>query len=253
MRNMHKYEELFPDEFEEEIKRRPIIYISFGPVEYHWPHGGLGMDLLKGYEICLRAAEISGGIVYPAVPVAPGGNPPLNREELRARGKLFSPGIFISVEACEMLYSELLEAFAEDIGFKVCVIMGSHAPAGKLAKKIAGEGKQIKGMKVISAGSMTHNRDVLNEEYRKLGIEKPRHGGMWESAMLMASNPEFVDPEKIKNAPYGEYEKHTIEKHGSGKIPSYEEISKVSREFGVRLVQAAAERIAAEALEALGR
>ena len=253
MRNMHKYEELFPDEFEEEMKRSPIIYISFAPVEYHGRHGGLGMDLLKGYEICLRAAEISGGIVYPVVPVAPGGAPPLNRDELRARGRLFSPGIFISVDMCKGLYSELLEAFAEDIGFKVCVIMGSHGPAGKLAKQIAGEDKQIKGMKVISAGSMTHNRDVLDEEYKKLGIDKPRHGGMWESAMLMASNPEFVDPEKIKGDPHGPHEKRAIEKHGAHVLPTYEEISKVSIEFGERLVQTAAERIAAEALELLGK
>ncbi len=61
MRNMHKYEEIFPDEFEAEMKRSPIISFSFAPVEYHGAHGGLGMDLLKGYDICLRAAEISGG------------------------------------------------------------------------------------------------------------------------------------------------------------------------------------------------
>ncbi len=75
MRNMHKYEEIFPDEFEAEMKRSPIVYLSFAPVEYHGAHGGLGMDLLKGYDICLRAAEISGGIVYPVVPAVPAGDP----------------------------------------------------------------------------------------------------------------------------------------------------------------------------------
>jgi len=29
------------------------------------------MDPVKGYEMCLRAAEISGGIVFPMMPIAP--------------------------------------------------------------------------------------------------------------------------------------------------------------------------------------
>ena len=67
MRNLHKYEELFPDEFDAELKRSPIVYCAFGPVEYHGAHGALGMDPVKGYEMCLRAAAISGGIVFPGV------------------------------------------------------------------------------------------------------------------------------------------------------------------------------------------
>ncbi len=254
MRNMHKYEEIFPDEFEAEVKRSPVIYLSFGPVEYHGPHGGLGMDLLKGYDICLRAAEISGGIVYPVVPVAPQGNPIIrSRDELRPVGRLHSPGVFISADTCRQLYSELLDVFAEDIGFKVCVIMGSHGPAGKLASEIAGESGEIKGMKILAAGSLTHTRDLIDEEYSKLGIGRVSHGGMWESAMLMASGAEFVDPEKIKGDPHGPHEKRTIEKYGAHVLPTYEEISKVSLEFGERLVQTAADRIAAEALGLLGK
>ncbi len=243
MRNLHKYEEIFPDEFEAEMERSPIIYISFAPVEYHGPHGGLGMDLLKGYDICLRAAEISGGIVYPVVPVAPPGNP--------QAGRLHSPSVFISFETCDKLFRELLEVFAEYIGFKVCVIMGSHGPAGKLAREIAGESGEIKGMKVLAAGSSTHNRDLIDEEYGKLGIARTSHGGMWESAMLMASSTEFVDPEKIKGDPLGPPEERTAR---DAQIEAdYEEISKVSVEFGEKLVQTAAERIAAGALELLGR
>lgn len=259
MRNMHKYEELFPDEFEAEVKRSPIVYLSFGPVEYHGLHGGLGMDLLKGYDICLRAAEISGGIVYPVVPVAPAGDDkPLHpvvesRDELRAGGRRRSPSVFISGDACRRLYSELLEVFAEDIGFKVCVVMGSHGPAGKLAAEIAGESGEVNGMKILAAGSLTHNRDLVDEEYRKLGISRISHGGMWESAMLMASNPEFVDPGRIKGDPRGPHEKRAIEKYGAHVLPTYEEISKVSVEFGERLVQTAAGRIAEEALGLLGK
>jgi len=69
--------------------------------------------------------------------------------------------------------------------------------------------------------------------------------------MFMVSNPEFVNPEKLKNAVPGGYEKYTAKTYGPHTVPDYEEISKVSLEFGERLVQTAAERIAADALKAL--
>jgi len=254
MRNLHKYEELFPDEFDAELKRRPIIYCAFGPVEYHGVHGALGMDPVKGYEICLRAAEISGGIVFPMMPIAPGGHTMAkseNRDELRKIGKNMKPSVYTSIDICEKLYYELFETFAEDIGFKVCVAMGSHGPAGVLAKKIADEYPLLKGMKILNAGSLSHNQDLVEAEYKRLGISRISHGGMWESAMFMASNPEFVNPEKLKNVIPGAYEKHMIKTHGPHTVPTYDEIKKVSLEFGERLMQTTAERIAKDAIKAL--
>ncbi len=249
MRHMHRYEELFPDELYAEVERCPIVYLSFGPLEYHGPHGGLGMDLLKGYEICERAVDITGGIVYPVIPVAPK-NKAMTRDQTRQKGYV-SGSLFISGEVCRKLYEELMEALAEDIGFKVCVVMGSHMPATHLAQKIAEENPVSEKMRIIPAGSLTHNQDLVFQEYEKLGIKRINHGGAWESSMLMVSNPEFVDPQKLKTIPPGPVEKATIEKWGAHVLPTYEEISKVSVEFGELLVQKAAERIAAEASAAL--
>jgi creatinine amidohydrolase/Fe(II)-dependent formamide hydrolase-like protein len=252
MRNLHKYEELFPDEFDAELKRSPIVYCAFGPMEYHCAHSALGMDPVKGYEMCLRAAEISGGIVFPVIPIAPaGGEHLLNRDEIRKTVRTCFPSVFTSAEVCEKLYYELFESFAEDVGFKVCVVMGSHGPAGQLAKRIAGEKPVFKGMKIISAGSLSHNQDLVEAEYKRLGIPRISHGGMWESAMYMACNPDFVNPEKLKDSVPGDYEKFMFDKYGKHTVPTYEEIKKVSLEFGERLVQTAAERIAADALKAL--
>jgi len=251
MRNMHKYEELFPDEFDAEIKKCPIIYCTFAPVEYHGVHGALGMDPVKGYDICLRAAAISGGIVFPIIPIAPSGRPPKNRDEIRRMAYVSYPSVFTSIDICEKLYYELFETFAEDIGFKVCVVMGSHGPAGDLSKKIAEATPVLKGMKIIGAGSLTHNMDLVQAENKRLGISRISHGGMWESAMFMASNPEFVNPEKLKNVAPGANERYRIETHGPEAVPDYEEIKKVSLEFGEKLVQTTAERIAKEAIKAL--
>jgi len=84
-RHPHKYEELLPEEFYEELKRAPIAYWGCGAMEEHGLHNPLGADAYVAYETCLRAAEISGGIVFPPVPFAPAGVPGFSRQELRSR------------------------------------------------------------------------------------------------------------------------------------------------------------------------
>ena len=66
--------------------------------------------------------------------------------------------------------------------------------------------------------------------------------------MNMACNPEFVNPEKLKDAVPGAYEKWMLAAYGEREVvPKYDEIKKVSLEFGEKLLQITAERIAAEA------
>ena len=59
-RNMHKYEDLTPNEFDMEKEKASIIYLASGPLEYHEECNALGVDLLKGYSWCLKAAEKTG-------------------------------------------------------------------------------------------------------------------------------------------------------------------------------------------------
>ncbi len=119
--------------------------------------------------------------------------------------------------------------------------------------KTAGEGENeiIKGMKILAVGSLTHNMDLVENKYNRLGIKRVNHGGMWESSMFMACNPEFVSPEKIKNAIPTPSQMRDAESYGQESIVNYEEISKASTEFGESLIQTAAKRIAEEALAAL--
>jgi creatinine amidohydrolase/Fe(II)-dependent formamide hydrolase-like protein len=254
MRNLNKYEELFPDEFSKILKEKPIIYCTFGPMEYHGRHCALGIDPGKGYEICLRAADISGGIVFPIIPIAPNGysmHKSENRDELRKISKFMPFSVFTSINICEKLYYEILENFAEDIGFKVCVIMGSHGPAGVLAEKIAKENPILKGMHIINTGSLSHNQDLIDLEYKRLKIPRISHGGMWESTMYLACNAELIDSEKIHKFPPGPYENYMTTTFGPNRTPDHEEISKVSVEFGEKLIQTAAERIAKDAISVL--
>ena len=119
MRKMHQWEEMLPEEFFTEMARAPVAYWSCGAMEEHGLHVALGNDYIQMYEVCLRAARITGGIVFPPVPFAPAGAPPsYSRDQLR-RGEheLYPPSLWVSRELCERLYTELLESLgrADDL------------------------------------------------------------------------------------------------------------------------------------------
>jgi len=60
-----RYELLHPHELEEILRRAPVAYIPLGSLEWHGRHLPLGNDAIKAYEICLRAAERTEGVVFP--------------------------------------------------------------------------------------------------------------------------------------------------------------------------------------------
>ena len=136
MRHVHKWEELLPEEFFAELERAPIAYWSCGGMEEHGLHAALGTDWIAMYLVCLEAARLTGGIVFPPVPFVPAYGHSLSREELRSKKfELFPPSLWVSRELCESIYVELMESIA-DLGFKVCIALAGHGPAAKLLRKI---------------------------------------------------------------------------------------------------------------------
>lgn len=277
-RNMHKFEELTPYEFDREKEKASIIYIAAGPVEYHEECNALGIDPCKGYEWCLKAAEITGGIVFPMVPFAPsGGRPFQNKEQLRASMErvrfgeytsqpLMYPGVFSSREVCYPLYMELLETFAIEHKFKLCVFFGSHGPAGQMIKdivkdhtegdhssykggyqKIAGD---FHGMTVMAVGSLDYNMDLIKEEYERLNIGRINHGGMWEAAINYAINPEYFQLDLLDETKYPQHYGALKEEHEEGLLrPVKSEFRKLTPEFAKKIFDTTTERFAADVLE----
>lgn len=253
MRHPNKMEELLPQDFEAEKKLYPVIYLPFAPVEYHGCHVTLNSDTAKGYEMCLRAAKITGGLVYPLLPIAPIGHPPMERDGIHdfMRNNNY-PGVFISASLCRRLLFEMLDVFAEDLNFKVCVMCGSHGPAETLAKEICQEFKNIyKGMKITACGSLSHSKDIIQAEYEKLGIPRIRHGGCWETAMLYACRDDFFCPE-IVNKTWPESFKDIPNEHFDGNTEiTRAELRQVTTGFGNKIMDISAKRIAAEVIELL--
>jgi creatinine amidohydrolase len=56
-----------PAQVEAAMRRFPVVYVPFGPIEWHGPHLPLGVDALKAHGILIRTARRFGGVVYPPV------------------------------------------------------------------------------------------------------------------------------------------------------------------------------------------
>ena len=264
-RNMHKYEEITPYEFDQERKRADIVYVGAGPLEYHEECNILGLDTNKGYDWCLGAAEITGGVVFPMLPIAPAGHRPhMNREQLRAiyskphfreeyaeSFASFYPGMFFSRETCYEVYSEMLEMFALEMKFKMCVFVGSHSPAGQLIKEIVADANGVEppprgtfgrfvgdfhGMRVVAVGSFDYNRDFIVDFNEKHGIPKTFHGGLWETALNYAIDPDYYHPEYLDETKYPQHFGALLEDYvGDPKRPSKGEFRKFDPEFAKQL------------------
>ena len=277
---MHRYEELTPYEFDQEKERASIIYVAAGPLEYHEECNALGIDPCKGYQWCLDAAEITGGIVFPMLPIAPAGVRPFcDRERMRELYKKphftegyspnvgLYPGVFFSREACRALYMELLEILAIELQFKMCVFVGSHAPAGWMIKDIVaeettGDHSEYKGgyehihgdfhgMRVMAVGSMDYNQDVIFDYYEKNGIVKRgKHGGLWEASFNYAINPEFFQPDYLDETKYPQHYGALKEEHSDDIVrPVKSEYRKFTPEFAKEIHDVTVKRFAEDVLK----
>lgn len=248
MRNMHKWEELRPEEFYAEQERAPVVYWACGPIEEHGLQNSLGVDPCKAYEVCLRAAAETGGIVFPMVPFGPIGKPPISQKAMRSGDhELFPPSLFVSGELCKQVYTELFENMAE-IGFKLCVAIGGHGPCNLVIREILAErGNKIGEMEILTLSCAAIVEDIVDEDGGDVPLASG-HGSKWETAMNMALNPEYVDLSRVKfinESPRPSPMKGRPDAH-------MRFIEEASVEFGERLYKLAGSRLAEKVREILG-
>ncbi len=247
MRARHRWEEMLPEELNAELARAPVAYFACGAMEDHGLQNALGTDPYVAYEMCLRAAEISGGVVLPPVPLAPAGIPGYSREELRSgERELYPPSLWVSRELCQRVYTELLESMA-DLGFRACVTNGGHWPADALLQEIEREhGGLIRGMRFWGGGVVR----LLEAEIGELSREDPLalgHAAMWETSMVMATRRDWVDLSRvpfIKDSPIPQQ----LQK-ASPEVIAH--TAQANVELGERMLNRAAERMAGIAQELL--
>jgi creatinine amidohydrolase/Fe(II)-dependent formamide hydrolase-like protein len=244
MNGSHRWGELLPEEFTEEFERAPVAYFAAGAMEEHGLHNALGTDYVQCYEVCLRAAEVTGGIVFPPVPFAPAGIPGYSRDELRSAGpeKLFPPSLWISREACELVYTELLESLA-DMGFRACVALGGHWPADLLLQEIhkRHEGR-IGDMRFYGGGTVSLLGDFL-PDLLKADPLSGGHGTHWETSLVMAIRPGWVDLSRLPHLADTSWPSQLR----ANRPEVYAHIADANPELGEKIVQALVESAVAKA------
>jgi creatinine amidohydrolase len=62
---------LRPHEIRDRLAERAVVYLPLGTIEWHSEHLPVGLDALTAHGVCLRAAALDGGVVYPPLITAP--------------------------------------------------------------------------------------------------------------------------------------------------------------------------------------
>ena len=240
MPTTHRWECLLPEDFQAEFDRAPIAYFACGAMEEHGLQNALGTDPYTAYQICLRTADLAGGIVLPPVPLAPAGIPGLSREELRSgQHELFPPSLWVSREACELAYTELMESMA-DMGFRACMAVGGHWPAELLLTEMEKQHEgRIGDMRFWGGGTLRLLDEATCEAVA--GGQFDGHGMMWETSLVMALSEDWVDLPRAARI-------RASDRPSQLKPQSDEAIAKIAEanaDLGNRLLDAAAAKLSA--------
>ena len=62
-----RWERCRPQQIWDALSEFPCVYVPSGPLEWHGRQNAVGLDAVKSTAICRRAAERTGGLVYPTV------------------------------------------------------------------------------------------------------------------------------------------------------------------------------------------
>ena len=162
------YEELFPDEFAERIKKMPVAFLPLGTLEWHGPHMPLGADGIQSKELFIELAGKMGGVVLPMLFVGPD-------RVFDDRGELFygmdinTSGALKSYPAQRLtgsaywldteLFKKLLMSIVEQLsrtGVKIIIGHG-HGPSINAFANIAADAQKMYGVKLYTAWSFAEN------------------------------------------------------------------------------------------------
>lgn len=194
MRN-RRIEWLRPSEVIDEMRRRPLVFLPLGPLEWHGPHLPLGTDALDAQSVALRVAERTGGLVMPTFFCGTEReNPPQVLKDLGFQGDEWIVGmdfprnslksLYLREEFMALLVRELLHVLVRQ-GFRLIVIVNGHGADNHIAllERLAAE---------FTAESPARVLTFLAWEAAG-GPLDVGHADAIETSRMMALDPESVD------------------------------------------------------------
>jgi len=234
-------EYLRPEQFQEMLRKTPLVYQPIGTIEWHGQHLPIGNDALKAHSVCLRAAALTGGVVMP--PLYWGVDSLRSREGDWLEGMDGAAGFElpgsvyrISHETFEALIEEMLvEIFRQ--GVRVVVLLTGHNARVQEAiiRCVAERVNAARPDRYVWA--LSEYEPVKPAPFPDAGD----HAAKWETSLMMALHGDLVDMSRLP----AEGELLAI----AGIDPRTE----ASVEYGVRAVGLLAQKVAQRVEELLTR
>ncbi len=191
-----QYEEMFPWQIAAAMAAAPLAYLPLGALEWHGEHNAVGLDTLKAHAVCLRAAQLSGGLVLPPFYWATDEREDLpdgsyltggveHGERYHVPGNMF----WIRPETYLNLLLDLYEAMRRR-GFRAILVLAGHWSPYTLPT-VRASGEQFLARCPEMKWLLLTDQEVVPD------LHYPHeHAAGGETSLLMAIRPELVDLSK---------------------------------------------------------
>jgi creatinine amidohydrolase len=169
---------------------KTTVLIYNASTEATGPAIALGKHLVRAQYLAEHMArELGNALVAPIMPFAP------TTDESRFPGT-----VNLSPETFSRVNEDVAESMVK-AGFKYVVLMGDHdgnqpplrALAGKLDEKHRAAGVRV----FFSSDAYAKTNTEIDDYLRAHGFPASRHGGVSDTSLTWAANPDYVHPERI--------------------------------------------------------
>ena len=180
-------EEMFPDELDAALARRPVVYLTYGLCEPHGLHNAVGLDALKAHAIACLAAEEHGGIVAPPFfwhVHEIGYHAPWAARTIGDRNPWLTavpPWVLF-----KLLWYQLRAAEAR--GFRAALVITGHAGSPDDFKRVCVIYMRHRPLRIWAGG---------DEEAIDYQDVRGDHAGRCETSQLWALRPDLVDLSRL--------------------------------------------------------
>lgn len=182
-----RLEHLRPKAIRDAMARCPTLFQPLGTIEWHGEHNIVGLDSLKAHALCLRAAELGGGLVAPPLYGGVGG--------------IDFPHTWV-MDPEDNTFSQLLRPWLERLcmetvrnGFKAIIVLTGHYGAAQqiLVRETAVRMTRLTGIPILGTPEyfLAHDEGYLGD-----------HAGWGETALMMHLDPPSVDLSQLGDAPH---------------------------------------------------
>ncbi len=264
-----RFEEMFPWEVAAAMAEAPLCYLPLGTLEWHGEHAAVGLDALKAHEICVRAAERSGGLVVPPIYWSTDWREDLPEGDYLTGGiergeRYHVPGnmFWVRPETFRNLLLDAYEAMRRR-GFRAIVVLSGHWSIEHNIAAIRATGEEFRRAHPATGWLLLTDQEVVPDLHYPV-----EHAAGGETSLLMAIRPDLVALDKTFETddslrPYYANEQAHLSRRREtphkyiGVDPAVTDASNdpeaATTERGVALLEAIVERVAARAEALLTR